>query len=136
MIYHLGKREWLNREGGLLKPLPDGRGFLDQRGGLTRLRGFFIELLQYFKRTKHFLKLSRTGLRLGFNHPGRFKFMTCSDTCLFLLSLFLRCRLLCLVGILTSICKATIKKQPHLIFILADDLVSNPGIKPVNIRFV
>ncbi|KAL9983621.1 hypothetical protein ACROYT_G005820 [Oculina patagonica] len=30
--------------------------------------------------------------------------------------------LLCLLGILTSICKATIKKQPHLIFILADDL--------------
>ena len=37
-------------------------------------------------------------------------------------SLFVR--FLCLLGILTSICDGNIGKQPHIIFILADDLVS------------
>lgn len=42
---------------------------------------------------------------------------------------FVFCRLPCLLGILTSICKATTNNQPHIIFILADDLVSNLTIK-------
>lgn len=48
------------------------------------------------------------------------QFLTLNKSLIF--SLFVR--FLCLLGILTSICDGNIGKQPHIIFILADDLVS------------
>lgn len=51
-------------------------------------------------------------------------FKSVQDKAAFLFVFALFCRLPCLLSIFTSICQG-VKKQPHLIFILADDLVSN-----------